>query len=393
MWFRIKSCDNLAIFGSVLGFLSLFFGWLTLKPNRLAAGTSLSLWDSFGWGGTALITIFWLVILVLSFFKDAKIRSLYSGIIGNLILVAIIALIGLNADRLLINQSSLVRVSLSSGIWLSWLAIFIILFTSRRGLNNEPLLQNIISFTGLVVAISWMGAGWLDNIALLQEYMAQKERLLQELQTHIWLFSGSVLVGMLIGVPLGIWASQSRRAARPIFILANIAETIPSLALFGILIAPLSALSQAFPVLGELGIHGIGTAPALIALIIYSLLPIIQNTYSGLHQLDPSVIDAGFGVGMSRSGVLISIRLPLAAPFIVEGIRTAAVQAVGNTAIAALIGAGGLGQLIFQGLGQADSDLILLGSIPVIILALVVDIIMKTMVKISTPSGVSARAP
>ena len=155
------------------------------------------------------------------------------------------------------------------------------------------------------------------------------------------------------------------------------------------MIAPLSALSFAFPVLREFGIRGVGATPAIIALIIYSLLPIVRNTYVGLRQLDPAVIDAGLGMGMSRPQVFRRIEVPLAAPLVLEGVRTASVQAVGNTAIAALIGAGGLGWFIFQGLGQAAADLIILGAIPVIILALVVDAVMRTFVRLATPKGES----
>ncbi|GAI98181.1 unnamed protein product, partial [marine sediment metagenome] len=168
-----------------------------------------------------------------------------------------------------------------------------------------------------------------------------------------------------------------------------ITQTIPSLALFGLLIAPLSALSFAFPTLREIGIRGVGDTPAIIALIIYSLLPIVRNTYVGLRQLDIAVIDAGIGMGMSRTQVFRKIEVPLAAPLVLEGVRTASVQSVGLAAVAALIGAGGLGWFIFQGLGQAAADLILLGAIPIIFLALIVDTIIRTIIRLATPKGLA----
>ncbi|MFC1917670.1 ABC transporter permease [Chloroflexota bacterium] len=155
------------------------------------------------------------------------------------------------------------------------------------------------------------------------------------------------------------------------------------------LIAPLSALSFAFPALRELGIRGVGDAPAIIALTIYSLLPIVRNTYVGLRQLDIAVIDAGTGMGMSRAQVFRKIEVPLAAPLVLEGVRTASVQSVGLAAVAALIGAGGLGWFIFQGLGQAAADLILLGAIPIIVLAVIIDTVMRTIVKLATPAGLA----
>ena len=167
--------------------------------------------------------------------------------------------------------------------------------------------------------------------------------------------------------------------------VTNIVQTIPSLALFGLLIAPLSALSFAFPVLRDLGIRGVGTAPAVIALVVYSLLPVVRNTYAGLRQSDAAAIDAGRGMGMRRGQVFWRVELPLAAPLILEGVRTAAVQAVGLTTVAALIGAGGLGWFVFQGIGQAAPDQILLGALPVLALALLVDGVMRVVVRLGTP--------
>ena len=127
----------------------------------------------------------------------------------------------------------------------------------------------------------------------------------------------------------------------------------------------------------------------MIALIIYTLLPVIQNTYVSLRNLDPAVIDAGRGMGMSRMQVFRRIEVPLAAPIVLEGVRIAAVQLVGLTAVAALIGAGGLGAFVFQGLGQAAPDLIILGAIPIIILALVVDVAMRVLVRVARPKGLA----
>jgi osmoprotectant transport system permease protein len=223
------------------------------------------------------------------------------------------------------------------------------------------------------------------------EFFGRESRFQQEVMKHVLLFGGSVTAGTLIGVPLGIWAARSRRAEKPIFYFANITQTIPSLALFGLLIAPLSALSFAFPALREFGIRGVGVVPALIALIVYSLLPIVRNTFVSLRQLDPAIIDAGLGMGMSRPQVFRRLEVPLAAPLVLEGVRTASVQAVGLAAVAALIGAGGLGWFVFQGLGQAAPDLIILGAIPIIVLALIVDAVMRAVVRASTPKGLAAR--
>lgn len=386
---RLVTRDSVAFTGTIIGLSSLLFGWLTLKPNRLAAGTGLSLWESVGWDGAAVILGLWLICLALSLTEKGKWRTVILGITANVILVITFLLAGIESGRLIEMESPFARVSLGAGVWLTFAAAYIVIFATRQRLRDLPVWRNLVSWTGLVAIVVLLLAGWLNDLSVVQEFMGREERFRQELLQHIFLFGGSVTVGTLLGIPLGIWAARSSRSEKPIFFIANITQTVPSLALFGLLIAPLSALSFAFPVLREFGIRGVGPTPAIIALIIYSLLPIVRNTFVSLRQLDPAVIDAGLGMGMSRSRIFRKLEVPLAAPLVLEGVRTASVQAVGNTAVAALIGAGGLGWFIFQGLGQAAPDLIILGAIPIIGLALVVDTVMRTFVRIATPKGLA----
>jgi osmoprotectant transport system permease protein len=379
--------NSVAVTGSIIGLFSLPFGWLTLKTSRLAAGTSLPLWEVFGRGVVAVIIVLWLACLALSLTERNKWRSITAGITANVILILTFVFAGLEASRLTTTSTEFARVSLSTGVWVTVAAVYVLVFAARQNLQNDRVWQNVISWAGLAVVVILLLTGWLNNISVVVEFLGRESRFQQEVVKHVLLFGGSVTAGTLIGIPLGIWAARSRRAEKPVFYFANITQTIPSLALFGLLIAPLSALSFAFPALREFGIRGVGVAPALIALIVYSLLPIVRNTFVGLRQLDPAVIDAGLGMGMSRPQVFRRLEVPLAAPLVLEGVRTASVQAVGLAAVAALIGAGGLGWFVFQGLGQAAPDLILLGAIPIIVLALVVDAVMRTVVRVSTPKG------
>ncbi len=390
---RLVTGDSVAISGSIIGLSSLPFGWLTLKSSRLAAGTSLNLWETIGWGGTAVIIGLWLVCFALSLMGKGRLHAAILGIAANAILIITFLFAGSTAGALIEGAAAFARVSFSAGIWITFAAVFILIFASRQKLGNLRVLRGLVSWAGVVALGVFLFTGWLNDLSVVQEFMGREERFVQELLQHIFLFGGSVTVGVLLGVPLGIWAVRSKRAEKPIFFIANITQTIPSLALFGLLIAPLLALSFAFPVLRELGIRGVGATPAIIALVIYSLLPIVRNTYVGLRQLDPAVIDAGRGMGMSRSQIFRRIEAPLAAPLVLEGIRTASVQSVGLAAVAALIGAGGLGWFIFQGLGQAAPDLILLGALPIIGLALVVDAAMRTLVRIATPKGLTGGEP
>ena len=390
---RIISRNSVALTGSVIGIVSIAPGWLTLKPNRIVSGTSMNLWDVGGWNYVSVILGLWLVCLVISLAGGGKRQAAILGTAANSILIITFVLAGLFAGRLLEGEAAFARVSLGAGVWITAAAAYILIYAARQGLDSSRAWRGLISWVGPAVIAALLISGWFNHLSIIQEFMGREERFTQELLRHILLFGGSVAVGILIGIPLGVWAARSKRAERPIFYIANITQTIPSLALFGLLIAPLSALSFAFPVLREFGIRGVGAAPAVIALVIYSLLPIIRNTYVGLRQLDPAVIDAGLGMGMSRRHLFRKIEVPLAAPLILEGVRMAAVQSVGLATVAALIGAGGLGWFVFQGIGQAADDLILLGAIPIIILALVVDAVMRNIIRLATPRGIVGGGP
>jgi osmoprotectant transport system permease protein len=176
-----------------------------------------------------------------------------------------------------------------------------------------------------------------------------------------------------------------RGLARRIFAVLSLIQTIPSIALFGLLIGPLTVLSDAIPALRDLGVRGIGYAPALIALVLYSLLPIARNTEVGFLGVPASVIDAARGMGMTRLQVMTRVSVPLALPVLLAGLRIVTVQLIGLTVVAALIGAGGLGSFVFLGLGQTATDLVLLGAISAILLALVADAALRLLAVAVTP--------
>jgi osmoprotectant transport system permease protein len=188
-------------------------------------------------------------------------------------------------------------------------------------------------------------------------------------------------------VPLGIAAHRRPRSRATIFGALDIVQTIPSIALFGLLIGPLAALAGAFPALRSIGISGIGVAPAVIALTLYSLLPMARGAYAGLASVPESVIETARGMGMTKGQMLLEVEAPIALPVLLSGLRIVTVQAVGLAVVAALIGAGGLGSFVFLGLGQRALDLMLLGAIPTIFMALGVDFIFQLLL------GAARRAP
>ncbi len=385
---RWRSLDKVALLGSALGILSLFPAWFTLRPNRLASGTALSLWDAFGVPGAMVIAVLWAACLLLTVFKSRHPGSRL-GILAILILVTTLLLTGAANRRLLSGGDSTARVSLSGGMWLTMAGLWTIAYSSRKSLSKWR--GRAIAWTGLAASAAILASGWLNQSSIMVEYGAYRARFWSETVQHLRLTFFSVAFAVVIGVMFGSWAARSRLVRGPVFFVSNAVQTIPSLALFGLLIAPLSALSFAYPGLRQIGVSGVGATPAVIALIIYSLLPIVQNTYTGLRGVDRSAVDAGRGMGMTGRQLFWRIEMPLAAPVVLEGIRTASVQAVGLTTVAAVIGAGGLGWFVLRGIGQAAPDLILLGTIPIIALAMITDAVMTLAVTLGSPKGAKGK--
>ncbi len=200
---------------------------------------------------------------------------------------------------------------------------------------------------------------------------------------HLWLITIAIAIAIILGIVVGIFITGKGKehVADTVLYLAEIMMTIPSLALFGLLML----------ILGSMGLTVIGFLPAVIALIVYGQLPILRNTYTAIRGVDPAMIEAGRGMGMSERQLLFKVKLPLAVPVIMAGLRNAIVLLIGIAAIAALIGAGGLGVPIFRGLRNARMDLIILGGISVSILALLTDTLMSLVERWVTPKGLKRR--
>ena len=215
--------------------------------------------------------------------------------------------------------------------------------------------------------------GILNSISKFKDFVVSRQgQIIQLTGEHIKLTVLAVFIAIIIGVPLGILISRVKKLSAPVIGFANVIQAVPSLALLGFLI----------PVLG------IGSKPAILMVFLYSLLPIIKNTYTGLMNINPDVIESSKGMGMTNGQILKIVQLPLALPIIMTGIRISAVTAVGLMTIAAFIGAGGLGYLVFSGVSMVDNNMILAGAIPACLLALVMDFIVGRIERGVTPPGI-----
>ncbi|RLL44886.1 ABC transporter permease/substrate-binding protein [Oceanobacillus piezotolerans] len=201
---------------------------------------------------------------------------------------------------------------------------------------------------------------------LLNEFQARQGQLWQALMEHIQISFTALFFAVLISIPLGIYLTKKERIAEPIINVTAVLQTIPSLALLGLFIP----------------LFGIGKIPAIIALVIYALLPILRNTYTGIKEVDPSLVEAARAMGMNTRRRLMRIELPLAMPVIMAGIRTAMVLIIGTATLAALIGAGGLGDIILLGIDRNNTALIILGAIPAALLAILFDLVLRKMEKL-----------
>ena len=197
---------------------------------------------------------------------------------------------------------------------------------------------------------------------------------------HLSIVSVAVGVAILTGVPLGIAITQSRRTADSVLYLGSIVMTIPSIALFGILI----------PILSKIG-HGIGWLPAVIAAMLYAQLPIVRNTYTAIRNVDPTLTSAATGMGMSALQRLARVEIPIALPVIIAGVRVAVVINIGVTAIAAYIGAGGLGTFISRGISQSDVRQLVTGALALGLLAITADASLAWLQRRLTPKGLAQR--
>ncbi|HDL7536967.1 ABC transporter permease [Yersinia enterocolitica] len=348
-------------------------------PNRLISGQGISL--------ISLITgpVWWLLLPILmlasfAFFKQSTVLYWATVLIAELLLFGLLLLAGATATQLAGGEESLVRTSLGGGFWvMSGMSILIAIDSLSRAVVN-PIWRSMANVLLLLPVVILLATGQLDQLSLLKEYVNRQDVFNDALWQHLQILFATLVPAMLLGIPLGLFCFRSPRFQVSVFSALNIIQTIPSIALFGLLIAPLAGLAAAIPWLAEHGVSGIGLAPAIVALVLYALLPLVRNVVAGLDAVPDSVVESARGMGMTRSQLFFRVQIPIAMPLIVSGVRIIAVQTVGLAVVAALIGAGGLGAIVFQGLLSSALDLVLLGVIPVVVMAVVVDSLFKFIV-------------
>jgi ABC-type proline/glycine betaine transport system permease subunit len=538
--------NRIAALGGLIATLGFFFlPVINLKPNRLASGTGFGLLELTGDGRYFVLFALALVPLVLAFRDDLESRGWLLSISGSALFLLTLLLPAQAGVMLLENPEPFLgegafirspRILPSGGLALGLLGAYVTLFAGGRDLARAGVqgwIRGVTAWAAPAIAVLLMVGGQFDVYSILVEFYANGAALQQKFVEHLLFVFISLAVGFVVGVGLGLWASRDERVSPVILYAVGIIQTIPSLALFGVLLVPLArlgdrlfldtlvffgvsvvvaavvagtyyvfadrepvrlrfvhllatAISTAVPLvlfvgifvsfifrvanigftsgnyvaatntvgvffaltlvawlggrwllkpetraralsgwaslallggtvvslivlfvqasgssrvfgrvdsietltIRDLGVSGIGVAPALIALTLYSLLPLVRNTYAGLNNVDNAIIDSGRGMGLTPTQRFFQIELPLAFPVIMAGVRNAGVALVGIGTVATVIGAGGLGDFVIQGIVNTSIDQILLGAIPAIALALVLDASLRGIEGLLTSPGI-----
>ncbi|CAI1548180.1 ABC transporter permease [Serratia proteamaculans] len=355
--------------------------FLSYAPNRLLSGKSISLISLLH--GPALWLLVPMVILAgLSLLAPGRRNAVFTALAASALLALTFWLSGHAAQQLALEGSKLARTSWGSGCWLILALSLLMAADAMARITASHLWRMLGNLLAILPALALLFSHQLDQLSLLKEYYNRQDVFDAALLQHLTILLATLVPALLIGIPLGVLCFRSTRWQTPIFSTLNIIQTVPSIALFGLLIAPLAGLAAALPWLAEHGISGIGMAPAIVALVLYALLPLVRSVVAGLQSVPASVIESASGMGLTRGQIFFRVQLPLALPLFLTGVRILAVQTVGMAVVAALIGAGGFGAIVFQGLLSSALDLVLLGVIPVIVMAVIVDSLFKFMVSI-----------
>lgn len=365
------------IIAALLFYTLLLLPFATFRANRIIQGETRSIFEALpAFFSYALIAL----VVVASFIAMLRGAVTLRLVCALACLSALAFTIGIAASHLTPPDNSYARVSPAIGFWLLLAGLVLMATDAIARLDPKPSTRVLllVSSLGLIGAV--LVSGYWDDLSLLKEYKSRADIFWTEAGRHVQLALGSLFAATLVGIPLGVLCYKVKKLRSGVMNSLNIVQTVPSIALFGLLIAPLGWIAANIPGAADAGIRGIGAAPAFVTLFLYSLLPVVSNTVVGLDGVSASVREAARGLGMTSAQRLLKIDFPLALPIILTGIRIVLVQNIGLATIAALIGGGGFGVFVFQGIGQTAMDLVLLGTIPTVILGFSAAILLDALI-------------
>jgi osmoprotectant transport system permease protein len=362
--------------------LSFLLPWFSISPNRMALASPVSLY-SLGPSVAAVIVLTAAILItqIATARRWIQATAVFSAALLSVGIPVLLVQLVYTSQHQVLNTTG--RIGLSAG-WYVFIAAGLLQVIPRS--RPRWSLAGAAGVFTLSLLLIYFG-GSLERLGLVREAVTQQRRLPGEFLQHVRITFISVSISTAAGIPAAIAAYRSLRARRFLFSLFNVLQTIPAIALFGLMMVPLAMLGNTFPLLREVGFRGIGNTPAIIALAVYGLYPVMRNSFTALSRLDGGIVDAARGMGMNPLQEWRLVRIPLATPIILNGVRIAAVQTTGNAVLAKLIGGNGLGVFVFEGLGQASADLVLLGMGLTILLTLSIDILLQAAITAVTPKS------
>ncbi len=365
---------------AILGLITLLAPFMTVAANRIVAGEGVMAWHVAAPSVVAPGLVAVIIGLAMGVPAGWTRLRLSGAVIG---LAGLLWLLTQGSAALLSQAGEYARTSPAAGFW-CLLAVFLLLMADAlAAMKPGPLMRGALlaMVLGALAAILW--SGMLSNLSVLQEFSSRRDVFFREFVRHLGLAFGSLAAAAVIGFPLGILCHNRAKLRGATLPVLSFLQTIPSLAMFGLMIPILGWVGNTVPGAQAIGIAGIGFAPAFLALLLYSLLPVVGNTVAGLASTPPAALEAARGMGMTPAQRLLRVELPLGLPIILTGLRIVLVQNIGLAVIAGLIGGGGFGTFVFQGLNQTATDLILLGALPTVVLALTAAIVMDILVELT----------
>jgi len=368
------------VIAALLAYGAFVAPFANFRANRIVPGEARTVLEALPSGLGAALLAFIAVALVVIVLKTPTLLRLLAGLAAILLLAV---LVGLAARHLTPPENTYARVAPASGFWLASFAFALLAADALARLKLSPYARIALLAAVAAVAAGLLLSGIWDGLSILKEYSSRADKFWLEAGRHIVLALGSLVAATLLGLPLGILCHRVEALRAGVLNVLNIVQTIPSIALFGLLIAPLGWVAVHVPGASAIGIRGIGAAPAFVALFLYSLLPVVANTVVGLAGVPRDANEAARGIGMTDRQRLFGVELPLAFPVILTGIRIVLVQNIGLATIAALIGGGGFGVFVFQGIGQTAMDLVLLGAVPTVALAFAAAVVLDAATELS----------
>ncbi|MBZ9990106.1 ABC transporter permease [Mesorhizobium sp. BH1-1-5] len=368
------------VIAAIVAYAAFLAPFATFRANRIVPGQARSILESLPPTLGMLLLAIAIAAAIVALLRTPLALRLAASVVA---LVALTILIGVAGGFLTPAGNTFARVAPASGFWLLIFAFTLLLADVLTRLNLSPWARvGVLVLAALAIAALLVSGNW-DSLSILKEYASRADSFWAEASKHVTLALGSLAGAVIVGIPLGILCHRVEKLRAGVLNVLNIIQTIPSIALFGLLIAPLGWVALHVPGAAAIGIRGIGIAPAFVALFLYSLLPVVANTVVGLAGVPRAANDAARGMGMTDRQRLFDVEFPLAFPVILTGIRIVLVQNIGLATIAALIGGGGFGVFVFQGVGQTAMDLVLLGALPTVALAFAAAIILDAVIEMT----------